>query len=188
MLQRLIGVITLNRNTYREIAHDTTATPQAALVVIFVTLIVGAIAAMGTNTDLPGLSSAPRYPIMSAVLTIVQQLLIWLAGSWVIAAVAKGFFKGKTDTGEMLRVFGYSRVFQVLLILGVLGGLITTIVSIVGSILGILGTIIGIREACGFTTTQAVITALFAILLVSVLIGFLFMFVLNPFVTLMFPI
>ncbi len=187
--ERLIGVITLRAPAYRELAHATGATMQAALVVIVVALVVGAISYYA-NTQLPGLpdqAGASSKPLARSVVMVIQELLLWLAGAFVIAAVAKNMFSGKTDTGEMLRVFGFTRVFQVLLILGVIAAPVAQIASIAGLVLSIIGSIIGIREATGFTTGKAAIVGIFAIVLVAVAIAFFTAFVLNPFVTTLLP-
>lgn len=187
--QRLIGVITLRAPVYREIAHATGATVQAAIVVIVVALVVGGISYFA-NTQLPGLpdqAGTSGKPLARSVVMVIQELLLWGAASFVIAAVAKNMFRGKTDTGEMLRVFGFSRVFQILLILGVFSSTLAAIVSIAGLVLSIIGSIIGIREATGFTTGKAAIVGIFAIVLVAVVIAFFTAFVLNPFVTTLLP-
>ncbi len=180
---------------YRELAHDTKGTMQAALVVIVVAFVVGAIAAYGANLQLFGASGAgvagapaeSSKPLARGIVMVIQELLIWGAGAFVIAAVAKNVFQGKTDTGEMLRVFGFTRVFQILLVLGVFNGTLAAIVSIAGLALSIAGSVIGIREATGFTTGKAAIVGIFAIVLVAIVITFFTAFVLNPFVTMMLP-
>ena len=187
--ERLLGVITLNRAIYREIAEDTNGTTQAVIVVIVVALLVGAINYFA-NTQLPGLpdqAGASAKPLSRAVVMVVQELLIWGAGSFVIAAVAKNMFGGSTNTGEMLRVFGFTRVFQLLLVLGVFSSALAAIVSIAGLALGIIGSIIGIREAANFTMGKAAVVAVFSIVLVSTVIAFFTAFVLNPFFTILLP-
>ena len=187
--ERLIGVVTLRAPAYRELAHATGATMQAALVVIVVALVVGAINYFA-STQLPGLpdqAGTSSKPLARSVVMVIQELLLWGAGAFVIAAVAKNVFAGKTDTGEMLRVFGFTRVFQILLILGVIAAPIAQIASIAGLVLSIIGSIIGIREATGFTTGKAAIVGIFAIVLVAIVIAFFTAFVLNPFVTTLLP-
>ncbi len=194
--ERLLGVVTLKPAVYREIAHDHAATMQAAIVVIVVALIVGAIAAFSVwHTSIAGVTGVANVPtppptqnpIARGVVMILQELLIWGVASWLIAAVAKGFFKGETNTGEMLRVFGYTRIFQILLVLGVFGSTIAAIVSIIGLALSVYGSILGIREATGFTMGKAAVVGIFSIVLVAVVISFFTAFVLNPFVTSLLP-
>ena len=188
VLQRLIGVITLKPAIYREIAHDTNGTVQAAIIVVVIALVVGIIGYLGANTQLPGVpDTSPKNPIGRAIVLVIQELLIWGAGAYVIAAVAKNMFQGKTDTGEMLRVFGFSRVFQILLVVGVFSSTIAAVVSIAGLALSVIASIVGIRAATGFTTGRAVLVGVTAIVLVSIIIAFFTAFVLNPFVTTLLP-
>lgn len=196
VFERLLGVITLKAPIYREIAEDHSATLQAAIIVVLVALIVGVITALGASnatlasvTNAAGVASQPpvRSPIGGAIVMVIEELLIWIVGSFFIAGVARGYFHGSTDTGEILRIFGYTRIFQILLILGVFGGAVAAIVSILGMALSIIGTVIGVREAASFDTGKAVISAVFAIILVSVLVAFVATFVLNPIVTTLLP-
>lgn len=153
MLDRIMGVITLKAPKYREIADDKTATGQAAIIVVVVSILVGFISTF-LKTDPTGKSYGIVAAVAFAVLGLIVALIGWWLGSWIAAFVAKSFFQGKTDTGEMLRVFGYTYVFNILGIIPVL--------AIVGAILGIIGTVIGIREAAEFDTTKAILTAIIA--------------------------
>lgn len=182
--QRLSGVGALRAPVYREVAHAADATKQAALVVGVVALIVGAVNYF-FSTQLPGLpdqAGALGKPLARAIVMVIQELALWGAGAFVMAAVAKNLFHGSTNTGEMLRVFGFTRVFQILVVLGVFGSGLAAIVSIAGLVLSIIGSVIGIREATGFTTGKAAIVGVFAITLVVALLGFFVAFALNPFI------
>lgn len=184
---RLVGVVTLKRAIYREIAEDPAATMQAAIIVVVVALIVGAVGYFSPyNTSLPGFPETSPS-LGRAIALAIGELIVWAAGAFVIAQVARYMFRASTDTNEMLRVFGYTRIFQILFILGVFGGVIAAIVSIAGLVLSIIGSIVGIREAGEITTSRAVITGVFAIVLVSILVTFFTAFVLNPFVTMLLP-
>lgn len=184
---RLIGVITLKRAIYREIAEDPAATLQAGIIVVIVALIVGAVGYFSQNsTSLPGMP-ATGPSLSRGIVLAVGELIIWLAGGFVIAQVARYMFRASTNTNEMLRVFGYTRLFQILFILGVFSGVLAAVVSIAGLVLSIIGSVIGIREAGEITTGKAVVTGVFAIVLVSVLVSFFVTFVLNPFVTMLLP-
>lgn len=187
LLERLIGVVTLKRAIYREIAEDPAATIQAAIIVVIVALITGLIGYLGqVNTSLPGLPETE--PSLSRGITLaIGELIIWAAGGFLIAQVARYLFRAGTDTSEMLRVFGFSRIFQILFVLGVFSSPIAQIVSIAGLALSIAGSVIGIREAGEISTGKAVITGVFAIVLVWILVSFFVTFVLNPYFTMLLP-
>ncbi len=185
--ERLIGAVMLKRGTYREIAHDVKGTPQAAIVVVAVALIVGIIAVIA-NVDpsfshtVGGLTGQAdkRGPLGKAIVLVIQELLIWGAAAWLIAAVARGYFKGDTNTGEMLRVFGFSRIFQILLVLGFFDATLAQIVSIAGLVLSITATVIGIKAATDFSTGKSALIGIFSIVFVAVLVSFFATMVLNP--------
>ena len=187
LVGRLIGVVTLKRAIYREIAEDPAATMQAGIIVVVVALVVGAVGYFSQyNTSLPGLP--PTTPSLGRAIGLaIGELIVWAAGAFVIAQVARYMFRANTNTNEMLRVFGYTRIFQILFILGVFSGVLAAVVSIAGMVLSIIGSIIGIREAGEITTSRAVITGVFAIVLVSMLVAFFTAFVLNPFMTMLLP-
>lgn len=174
MLDRIMGVVTLKPPTYREIADDQSATGQAAIIVVvmaFFSAIVGAIILIAVGSMLP--PEAMRQagsPVGTAIRTIINSIISWLIGSWVIAFVSKTFFGGKTNTGEMLRVFGYTQVFGILNVIPCLGNIAALVLSLVAAV-------IGIREASEFDNTKAILTGVVAfviLLIVGGILGMLF--------------
>lgn len=173
MINRLIGVLTLKAPVYKEIAHDQTANGQAAIVAIIAAIIAGvggyfaATAAVGMLSGIAGAEGAqamaaaqPSF-VGSVLQGIISTLLGWVLGSWLLAFVAKTFFKGETNFGEMLRVTGYTRAFGFVQILGFIPCL-GSVIALVAAVLGIVGNVIGIREAAGFDTTKAILSAIIA--------------------------
>ncbi len=170
MLDRLMGVLTLKAPVYKEIAHDKSATTTAGIITVVMAILGGVLAAL--IVGLAG-SSLPRdqvaqlgSPMRLFFSTIVNTLIGWVVGSFVFGFVAN-MFGGKTDTGEMLRVFGFAQVFQVLNIVPCIGSLAALVLSIIGAI-------IGIREAAEFDTGKAILTGVvgFVVLfIVSMVIG-----------------
>ncbi len=174
MVDRLIGIITLKPPVYREVAHDENATTQAAIIVIVMAIfsgVVGGLVLSAVGSSLPpeaqAQAGAAANPVAFAIRTIITAIISWLIGAWVIAFVAKTFFGGQTNTGEMLRVFGFTQIFQVIAIIPCIGAIVALVLSIIGAI-------IGIREASGFDTTKAILTgivAFVALIIVSFVLG-----------------
>lgn len=163
MLDRIMGIVTLKPTTYRQVADDQNATGQAAIIVVVmavVAAIIGAVVLSAFSSALPA-GTTGTSTLGFIVRTIVNAILSWLIGSWVFAFVSTTFFGGKTNTGEMLRVFGFTQVFQILAIIPCIGAILALILSVIGAI-------IGIREASEFDTTKAILTGIvgFVILLV----------------------
>ncbi len=169
IVDRIMGVVTLKAPVYREIADDTTATGQAAAIVVIVAIVLGVVGALlgQAVANIPGLPSAPGtapdaaatgFSIGALIFSVLMTLLGWLIGGWLVSFVATTFFGGKTNPGEMLRVFGFTRIFSLL-------GVIPVIGTIIGAILGLVGTVIGIREAAEFDTGKAILTGIVAFII-----------------------
>ena len=178
-MDRIMGVLTLKAPVYRQIAEDQSATTTAAIIVAVVSLISGVVGAVVLSTignqlpQTPGGVSATN-PILYAIQTIILGLIGWGVGSWVMGFVGNAL-GGKTNTGEMLRVFGFASIFNLLGIIPCLG--------IIGWILGIIATVIGIREAAEVSTGKAIVIGIvgfIAILVVSAILGIILAAILGP--------
>jgi hypothetical protein len=168
-MERIMGVITLKAPVYKNIADDPSATPQARNVVIIVAILAavfnGATGVLFSGGLLPG--------IVLAVVGLISVLISWFVGAWALAFVAKTFFKASTETPNMLRVTGFTTVFQVVTyVLGIIP-CVGALAALVGSVLQIIGNIIGVREASGLDTTKAILTAIIAGVVVFIIAAIL---------------
>jgi hypothetical protein len=170
-MDRIMGVLTLKAPVYKQIAEDENATTTATIIVVVMAIFAGVFSAVILGlfgSSLPPEQAAQMgTPLGTAIRTIINAIIGWLIGSWVIAFVAKTFFGGKTNFGEMLRVFGYTQIFQVFAIVPCLGSLVALILSLIGAV-------IGIREASEFSTGKAVMTGIVAfviLLIVGMFVG-----------------
>jgi Yip1 domain len=167
MLDRIMGVITLKSATYRSIADDQTATTQAAMIVIIVSLISGFFSGLVRVTADGVVQTSVVGGVTGAIVGVLLGLLSWVVASWVLSAVASAM-GGKTNTGEMMRVTGFVQVFGLVSILNILVlvspalGCITGLMGLVVAILSLIGYVIGVREAAEFDTTKAIIAAIVA--------------------------
>lgn len=164
----LMGVITLKAPTYRKIADDHSLTTMAAIIVV-VSILVGSFFQGLVQVGASGTSNVTLVGgVVGAVIGVIIGVIGWVVGAWILAFVAKSFFQGKTDTGEMLRVTGYVHVFNLVGVLTILGAItpallcVAGLVGFVAAILRLIGYVIGVREAAEFSTTNAIITAIIA--------------------------
>jgi hypothetical protein len=169
-MDRIMGVLTLKAPVYKQIAEDTSATTTAAIIVVVMAIfggILGALAVGLFGSSLPpDQLQAMGSPMKIAISTIINTIIGWIVGSAVFGFVASAF-GGKTNTGEMLRVFGFTQIFQVLNIIPCLGSLAALVLSVIGAI-------IGIREAAEFSTGKAVLTGvvgLVALFIINMVVG-----------------
>lgn len=144
-VQRMIGAALLDINVYEEVEHDTTATMQAASVVLLVA-VCAAIGAAGRGTG--GVFSG-----------LIGALIGWLIWSGVTYLIGANIFGGTATWGELLRTIGFAQSPGVLFVVGVIPFLGPLAMLAVG-IWMLIAVIIAIRQALDFTTGKAVLTAL----------------------------
>jgi Yip1 domain len=147
LIDRLKGVAMFKAPVYKVIAEDVSATNMAAIIVVVVSAIVGLISG----------------GITGIVIQLLGGLLGWAFSSWLTAFIAKKFFNGNTNTGEMLRVFGHSYIFQIV-------GIIPIVGPLVGAVLQAIGNFFGVREAAEVDNTKAIIIVVIAAI-AAMLIG-----------------
>ena len=161
MINRIIGVLKLDVNTYEEIEADESATSQAAIVVAIVAIVGGLIsgginAALGTGSFLGSFLSQ-----------LIGAFVGWFIWSAVTYFVGTSLFGGKATMGEMLRVLGFAQAPGLLAIIPICG-------AFVGWIWTLACTFIAIRQGLDLDNGKAAMTAVvafIAVLIVSFIIG-----------------
>jgi hypothetical protein len=175
LMERLLGIITFKAPIYKEIAEDQDATGIAAAIVVVVAVFVGFFSGLLQGGQLNAqfaqqgvdMNFNPLFMgIFGLFLQPIFSLIGWVIGSWLLAIIASKLFEGRTDTSEMLRIVGFTSVFNILAIIPCVG--------IVGWILSIVGAVIGVREAAEFDTGKAVLTVLIEIAIVIAVFVLLF--------------
>jgi hypothetical protein len=152
--ERMKGAALLEVATYEEVEADTTATGQAAVVVV-----LGAIAAgIGAARGGAGL-------IVGAVVWSLFQWVVWAGITYVIGDKVLG---GTATWGELLRTLGFAQSPRVLAVLGIIPGMQRIVFPIIGIWVLITG-VVAIRQALDFSTGKAVATALLGWLAIMVL-------------------
>ncbi len=159
MVNRLIGIVTFKAPVYREVAHDPAALTPAGVIVVISTVLIALLSGLlGTN---------PLGLAAIAATSLVTVLISWLLASALTAFIANRFFGGQSSTAELLRIFGHTYVFQVLIIVPFIG-------AIAAFVLSIIATVLAIRESAGFDTQKAIVTAVISgviLLVVNLVIG-----------------
>ena len=160
MINRIIGVLKLDVNTYEEIEADESATSQAAIVVSIVA-IVGGLIGGGVNAALGGSF------LGSFLQTLLTAYIGWLVWAAVTYFVGTQFFGGQATMGEMLRVIGFAQAPGILAIIPVCG-------SFIGWIWSIATGFIAVRQGLDIDNTKALLTIVIgwvAVFIVSLIIG-----------------
>jgi hypothetical protein len=94
MIQRILGVIKLDVNTFEEIEADANATSQASIIVAIVSLLSGigsGINASMQNTNI----------ILAFFMSLIWAFIGWALWSWVPWFVGTKLFNGQATVEEM---------------------------------------------------------------------------------------
>jgi hypothetical protein len=159
IIDRMRGAAMLDIATYEEVEADTTATGQAAIVVI-ISAIASAIGAAGAGGA-------------NIIGTLIGALLSWVLWAGLTYVIGDKVFGGTATWGELLRTLGFAQAPRVLLVLGIIP-VFGLLVWIAVAIWVLIAGIIAIRQALDFSTQKALLTALIGwvvVMVVSALLG-----------------
>lgn len=139
LTDRMIGAARLDPATYEEVEADTTATGQAAVVVLLSAIAAG-IGAYG-EAGLPGL-----------VAMSLTSLLSWYAWAAVTYVVGVRFLPGPrtdADIGQLLRTTGFSAAPGCLQVLGLVPGIGRLVVTATGFWM-LASMVVAVRQALDY--------------------------------------
>ena len=160
MINRIMGVLRLDVNTFEEIEADESATMQAVIVVSAVAIVGGLIGG--------GISAAMGGSFVGSFLsTLLNAYLGWVVWSAVTYFVGTSFFGGTSTMGEMLRVIGFAQAPGILAFIPVCG-------AFVGWIWSIACGFIAVRQGLDIDNTKAALTIVIgwvAVFILSLVIG-----------------
>lgn len=159
MLERSINVVKLDMPTYREIARDNRATPEAAVIVGAVALASG----IGALTD----------SLERVLLSIVGALVWWAVFSAMTYFFGKKVFGSPSTTinvQSLLRTQGYARVPGLFAFLGFLP-IIGWMIAVVAWMWSLMTAIVAIRETLMISTPKAAIVGFTALLPSALIVG-----------------
>ncbi len=159
LMQRVLGVLKLDVDTYNEIEKDPDATSQAAMVVGVVAIVGGLVGG--------GISAAMGGGFLGTFLyTLINAFVGWIIWSGATYFIGTSLFGGEATMGKMMRVLGFAQAPGILGIIPVCG-------AFVGWLWTLACTFIAIREGLELDTGKAIATAvvaLIAVIIVSVII------------------
>lgn len=160
MIDRVMGVLKLDVNTFEEIEADETALSQAAIVVTVVAIVGGLLG--GGVAALFGGSFFGSF-----LRTLLNAYIGWVVWAGVTFFVGTRFFGGQSNMGEMLRVIGFAQAPGILAIIPVCG-------AFVGWIWSIACGFVAVRQGLDLDNTNALLTIVIgwvAVFVVSLAIG-----------------
>jgi hypothetical protein len=160
LVQRVIGVLKLDVNTFEEIEADESATSQAAIVVAIVAIIGGLLGG--------AISAAFDGSFLGTFLrTLLTAFIGWIVWAGVTYFVGTSLFGGNATMGQMLRVIGFAQAPGILAIIPICG-------SFVGWIWSIACGFIAVRQGLDLDNGKALLTIIIgwvAVFIVSLIVG-----------------
>jgi hypothetical protein len=158
MLNRMLGAARLDPHTFEEVEADTSATLQAAAVVVIVAIATG-IGSIGLGQR--GIATA-------VVVGVLQGLITWVVWAFATYLIGTKLFPTPTthaSWGQLARTIGFAQTPGLLRVLGFIPvlGVIITIASYVWQFLAML---VAVRQALDYESTWRA----FAVVLVGFLI------------------
>jgi hypothetical protein len=165
--ERMIGAARLDAATYEEVEADTTATGQAALVVVISSLCI----AIGAQLH-AGVGGVVAVTVLRLVAWWTWALVAWLIGTRLLPGPAT-----EADLGQLLRTVGFASAPGVAAILGVVPGL-QGVVDIVVSLWMLATMVVAVRQALDYDSTAraiaVVVVGFLAYLLIAVVLTTVF--------------
>ena len=160
LVNRIIGVFKLDRQTFADIEHDQSALTEAAIVVA----IVAFLSAIGTLFGAFVGDTGGGSVLVSFIVTFILTFVNWVIWSAITYFVGTSLFGGEADLTEMMRVIGYAYAPQML-------GIIPCFGAIVGAIWSLIASYFAIKEGLDLDDGKTIATVLIG-WLVTIVIGF----------------
>lgn len=175
-MDRIVGVLRLDINTYEDIEADNSANIQAAIVVALVALFAAIPAFMARSFDVDmfeqvgsivGVQVPPSVmtalnPWAAGLSAFVNVFIGWLVASALIYFIGTRLFGGQATFGEMLRVIGFAQAPRLLAVLS-LGGImpcISPLIAFAAWIWMIATNYVGIRQGLDITAGKVILTVI----------------------------
>jgi hypothetical protein len=139
---RMLRAAKLDVQLYEEVEGDSTATGQAALVVVLASLAAG-------------IGSISITGISGILFGTITALLAWVVWAYIVYFVGTKLLpepQTAADPGELLRTIGFASSPGVIRVIGIIPGLLT-ISSVVASIWMLVAMVIAVRQALDYKST-----------------------------------
>jgi hypothetical protein len=143
--QRILGAIMLRSAMYEEIESDTTATSQAFLVVVWVSLLTSLIVvAGGEKINLTGIA-----------LGVVGEVLSWVAWAAITLLLGSTILRGANthvNWGQLARTLGFAQapgILRVAIFIPGIGG----VLFLASLVLQLMAMVVAVRQALDYTST-----------------------------------
>lgn len=156
LFQRMFRAAQLKAGFYEEVEADTSATPQALLAVMLVSLATGL--GMGFDQLTGGEGGTFLYNLMFGLASSIVGWLLWALFAYMIGVSILRGPETSSNWGELLRTMGFANSPGAFRIFSFLPG--GALISFIASAWSLVAAIIAVRQALDFSTWRAILTAL----------------------------
>lgn len=167
LINRMIRAAKLEVNLYEEVEADSTATSQALIAVIVVSL------ATGIGTGIAGIATRGGLGFFLGLLAgLAASLVGWLVWSYLAYILGTTVLKGPETSatwGELLRTIGFAHSPGVLRIFSFIP-FVGWLISLGASIWFLIAGVIGVRQALDISTGRALAVCIVGWLIYMVLL------------------
>ncbi|MBN1376607.1 MAG: YIP1 family protein [Dehalococcoidia bacterium] len=176
LFPRMLRAAKLDSQLYEEVEADASATGQALLVVVLVSIAGGL--GHGIASLMKGTGGSIVAFISALAWGVIGSLLLWFIFSLLCFWLGTSIFKGpetKSSLGELLRTLGFAYTPGILNVLSFIP-FIGAVIPFATFIWTIIAGVIAVRQACDFSTGRAVGTVIVASIIpfiIMILLGLL---------------
>ena len=168
MLQRMIGAAMLKADVFEEIEADSSALPQAIVIVVLVTIcgiiasvLSGIIGGEGQSIEIVG-------AVLSGVLFGLLRWVLWVTVILFVGGVMLRVDSTQTNWAEMGRIVGFAYTPGLLVLLSFIP-MIGWLIGLIAFIWTVVAVIVGIRHALDFEGTgRAVLVAVISAVIAAI--------------------
>ena len=167
MLARMLGAMRMDVNTYEDVEDDRSATLQAMIVVVIVSLCTGVGALL--QSVISGDGSADIVSLLFGIVMGIIGWALWALVTWIVGSTVLKTPDTVADWGQLARGTGFAQapgIFRIFVFVPVVGGLI----GFLSLIWQIVCMIIAVRQCLDYTSTwRAVFVVLISFIPYAVL-------------------
>ncbi len=168
MISRMLGAARLSSTTYEDVEKDGSATIQALLIVIIVTIasFIGRLLSGGDDTNVIS-------ALIEGLVLGIAGWAIWALVTWMVGVTILKTEQTEADWGQLARGLGFAqtpKILNVFLFVPYVGGLI----ALVAFVWSFVCMVIAVRQCLDYTST---LRAFFVILISFIPVAFLYIIV-----------
>ena len=168
MLSRMLGAARLSSDTYEDVEKDGSATLQALLIVVIVTVasFIGSLLAGGEDTNL-------IVTLIAGLVLGIAGWAIWALVTWMVGATILKTEQTEADWGQLARGLGFAqtpKILYVFLFIPIAG----PIIALVAFIWSFVCMVVAVRQSLDYTST---LRAIFVILISFIPVAILYIIV-----------